>query len=255
MFEITASLLQRPNNLMLRMVNGNAAHNGSRADDYSDDCDLDAHRKGSQVSISTLSNVASSGYQSFAPYSQSSSPVDLSVNSNNSSQSNSSNSNAATAAAGGGCVVVGGHGGVTAVTIAGGQQPRGSGCGDALTDANANVLSGGGGAAAAAKNGLPPLAFANPMYQNNHLTRAARQARPPRQQRQRSCSSSSDETNDANGDVTAPPRFHQPHRAPRTNPQCNGFLRNSAWRTAASPYDHKAAQRENYFNNNSAVGS
>ncbi|RZF42151.1 hypothetical protein LSTR_LSTR017181 [Laodelphax striatellus] len=36
--------------------------------------------KGSQVSISTLSNVASSGYQSFAAYSQSSSPVDLTNN-------------------------------------------------------------------------------------------------------------------------------------------------------------------------------
>lgn len=236
---------------MLRMVNGNVAHNGSRLDDYSDDCDLDAHRKGSQVSISTLSNVASSGYQSFAPYSQSSSPVDLSVNSNNSSQSNSSNSNAAT----NGCVVVGGGGGnssVTAVTIAGSQQTRRVSGNDALTDANANVLS--GGSSAASKNGLPPLAFANPMYQNNHLTRAARQARPPRQQRQRSCSSSSDETNDVNGDVTAPARFHPAHRAPRTNPQCNGFQRNSAWRTAASPYDHKTAQRENYFNNNLPAG-
>ncbi|XP_043276483.1 disabled homolog 2-interacting protein isoform X4 [Venturia canescens] len=39
-------------------------------------------QKGSQISISQLSNVASSGYQSFAAYSQSSSPVDLSNNAN-----------------------------------------------------------------------------------------------------------------------------------------------------------------------------
>jgi len=237
---------------MLRMVNGNGGgHNGLRLDDCSDDCDLDAHRKGSQVSISTLSNVASSGYQSFAPYSQSSSPVDLSVNSNNSSQSNSSNSNSAAAA--NGCVVVGGGGcNVTAVNIGGGGAQQSRVGGDALTDANANLL---GGYGAAAKNGLPPLAFANPMYQNNHLTRAARQARPPRQQRPPSCSSSSDETNEANGDVTAPPRFHPAHRAPRTNPQCNGFVRSSAWRPPTSPYEHKAAQRDNFFNNNIPAGS
>ena len=36
--------------------------------------------KGSQISISQLSNVASSGYQSFA-YSQSSSPVDPAISS------------------------------------------------------------------------------------------------------------------------------------------------------------------------------
>ncbi|KAI4482660.1 hypothetical protein M0804_008513 [Polistes exclamans] len=40
-------------------------------------------QKGSQISISQLSNVASSGYQSFAAYSQSSSPVDLSSNNAN----------------------------------------------------------------------------------------------------------------------------------------------------------------------------
>ncbi|XP_043471806.1 ras GTPase-activating protein raskol isoform X3 [Leptopilina heterotoma] len=40
-------------------------------------------QKGSQISISQLSNVASSGYQSFAAYSQSSSPVELSSNNAN----------------------------------------------------------------------------------------------------------------------------------------------------------------------------
>ncbi|XP_058801662.1 ras GTPase-activating protein raskol isoform X2 [Phymastichus coffea] len=41
-------------------------------------------QKGSQISISQLSNVASSGYQSFAAYSQSSSPVELTTNNANS---------------------------------------------------------------------------------------------------------------------------------------------------------------------------
>lgn len=47
---------------------------------YADETDL-SNNKGSNVSISQLSNVASSGYQSFA-YSQSSSPVDLTINNN-----------------------------------------------------------------------------------------------------------------------------------------------------------------------------
>lgn len=51
---------------------------------YADnESDANANNKGSQVSISQLSNVASSGYQSFAYCSQSSSPVDLSVANNN----------------------------------------------------------------------------------------------------------------------------------------------------------------------------
>jgi RAS protein activator-like 2 len=51
---------------------------------YADDEALSEHNtnKGSQISISQLSNVASSGYQSFA-YSQSSSPVDLTIANNN----------------------------------------------------------------------------------------------------------------------------------------------------------------------------
>lgn len=47
---------------------------------YADETDI-SNNKGSNVSISQLSNVASSGYQSFA-YSQSSSPVDLTINNN-----------------------------------------------------------------------------------------------------------------------------------------------------------------------------
>lgn len=46
---------------------------------YADEIEDVPNSKGSNVSISQLSNVASSGYQSFA-YSQSSSPVDLTIN-------------------------------------------------------------------------------------------------------------------------------------------------------------------------------
>lgn len=63
---------------------------------YADDEALSEHNtnKGSQISISQLSNVASSGYQSFA-YSQSSSPVDLTIanNNNNSAQVNNAVNN------------------------------------------------------------------------------------------------------------------------------------------------------------------
>ncbi|XP_066906311.1 ras GTPase-activating protein raskol isoform X4 [Halyomorpha halys] len=64
--------------------------NGHGMDDLSD-CELDPQHKGSQVSISTLSNVASSGYQSFAAYSQSSSPVDLTTNGNQVTQAGTNN--------------------------------------------------------------------------------------------------------------------------------------------------------------------
>ena len=55
--------------------------------------DNDANMKGSQTSISQLSNVASSGYQSFAAYSQSSSPVDPSISSNNQHHHDAQNNN------------------------------------------------------------------------------------------------------------------------------------------------------------------
>ncbi|XP_075227066.1 ras GTPase-activating protein raskol isoform X3 [Lycorma delicatula] len=74
------------------MVNGHGHH--LNCDELSDDCcEIDGHHKGSQVSISTLSNVASSGYQSFAAYSQSSSPVDLTNNNNNNNNNNNTNNN------------------------------------------------------------------------------------------------------------------------------------------------------------------
>ncbi|CAH1402957.1 unnamed protein product [Nezara viridula] len=70
--------------------------NGHGMDDLSD-CELDPQHKGSQVSISTLSNVASSGYQSFAAYSQSSSPVDLTTNGNQGAQGVTNNNQNTTA--------------------------------------------------------------------------------------------------------------------------------------------------------------
>jgi len=66
-------------------INGN---HHSQLDELSDECELEPHHKGSQVSISTLSNVASSGYQSYQAYSQSSSPVDLNVTAANNANNN-----------------------------------------------------------------------------------------------------------------------------------------------------------------------
>ncbi|XP_023708740.1 probable Ras GTPase-activating protein isoform X4 [Cryptotermes secundus] len=75
-------------------VNGNVNGNGNLDElsdllRYADDEALSEHNtnKGSQISISQLSNVASSGYQSFA-YSQSSSPVDLTIANNNNNNNN-----------------------------------------------------------------------------------------------------------------------------------------------------------------------
>nr|XP_053627579.1 uncharacterized protein LOC128685096 isoform X4 [Cherax quadricarinatus] len=56
--------------------------------------ETETNMKGSQTSISQLSNVASSGYQSFA-YSQSSSPVDPSITHHDAANNNNSNNNAA----------------------------------------------------------------------------------------------------------------------------------------------------------------
>lgn len=67
--------------------------NNGQLDELSDECELEPHHKGSQVSISTLSNVASSGYQSFAAYSQSSSPVDLTITANSNANNNNNNNN------------------------------------------------------------------------------------------------------------------------------------------------------------------
>ncbi len=85
---------------MSHNLNGNINGN-SNLDELSElltyaDAESDANannHKGSQVSISQLSNVASSGYQSFAYCSQSSSPVDLSVANNNANNSSTSTNN------------------------------------------------------------------------------------------------------------------------------------------------------------------
>jgi len=148
-------------------INHNNGHN-------SDVEEIDQQQKGSQMSISTLSNVASSGYQSFAAYSQSSSPVDLT---NNNSKPPLANSNAA----------------------------------------------------------LPPLAFVNPVYQHHHHHHHHHHHQ--RKQRPRSCSSSEDENTPVNDKVAqVAPRFLPPHRAPRTNPQCNGggMARSLAWKWSPS---------------------
>ncbi|KAJ8891769.1 hypothetical protein PR048_004322 [Dryococelus australis] len=78
----------------LTSANGNINGNGNLDElsdliQYADDEMLSDHNtnKGSQISISQLSNVASSGYQSFA-YSQSSSPVDLTITNNNNNNNN-----------------------------------------------------------------------------------------------------------------------------------------------------------------------
>jgi hypothetical protein len=83
----------------ISVANGNVNGNGNLDElsdllRFADDEALSEHNtnKGSQISISQLSNVASSGYQSFA-YSQSSSPVDLTIANNNSAQANNSVNN------------------------------------------------------------------------------------------------------------------------------------------------------------------
>jgi len=142
---------------------------------HNSDAEMDQQQKGSQMSISTLSNVASSGYQSFAAYSQSSSPVDLTNNNNN-------------------------------------KPP--------LT--NSSVA-------------LPPLAFVNPVYQHHHHHHHHHHHQ--RKQRPRSCSSSEDESTPVNDKIAqVAPRFLPPHRAPRTNPQCNGgsMTRSIAWKWSPS---------------------
>lgn len=81
---VTLSINNQPNNNYPKSGTGNG--NLDELSDllrYADDeVSESKSQKGSQISISQLSNVASSGYQSFAAYSQSSSPVDLSNNAN-----------------------------------------------------------------------------------------------------------------------------------------------------------------------------
>ncbi|XP_057324874.1 ras GTPase-activating protein raskol isoform X3 [Microplitis mediator] len=92
---LTLSINNQPNNNNYNNNNNNnnnvktiASTNGNLDEisdllRYADDeVSESKSQKGSQISISQLSNVASSGYQSFAAYSQSSSPVELSNNTN-----------------------------------------------------------------------------------------------------------------------------------------------------------------------------
>lgn len=157
-------------------------HHLNHNNGHNSDVEMDQQQKGSQMSISTLSNVASSGYQSFAAYSQSSSPVDLTNNNNN----------------------------------------------NTATTSTKPPLANGSAA-------LPPLAFVNPVYQHHHHHHHHHHHQ--RKQRARSCSSSEDE-NTPVIDKTAQvaPRFLPPHRAPRTNPQCNGsgMVRSLAWKWSPS---------------------
>ncbi|XP_043254382.1 ras GTPase-activating protein raskol isoform X3 [Colletes gigas] len=85
---LTLSINHQPNNNYNNSKTSNTANgNLDELSDllrYADDeVSESKSQKGSQISISQLSNVASSGYQSFAAYSQSSSPVDLSSNNAN----------------------------------------------------------------------------------------------------------------------------------------------------------------------------
>ena len=86
---LTLSIKHQPNNNYNHVKSANSTANGNLDElsdllRYADDeVSESKSQKGSQISISQLSNVASSGYQSFAAYSQSSSPVDLSSNNAN----------------------------------------------------------------------------------------------------------------------------------------------------------------------------
>ncbi|XP_015434231.1 PREDICTED: probable Ras GTPase-activating protein [Dufourea novaeangliae] len=86
---LTLSINHQANNNYNNSKTSNTTANGNLDElsdllRYADDeVSESKSQKGSQISISQLSNVASSGYQSFAAYSQSSSPVDLSSNNAN----------------------------------------------------------------------------------------------------------------------------------------------------------------------------
>ncbi|XP_011329978.1 probable Ras GTPase-activating protein isoform X3 [Ooceraea biroi] len=87
---LTLSINHQPNNNYNNSKANNQAPANGNLDELSDllryaddEVSESKSQKGSQISISQLSNVASSGYQSFAAYSQSSSPVDLSSNNAN----------------------------------------------------------------------------------------------------------------------------------------------------------------------------
>ncbi|XP_044596038.1 ras GTPase-activating protein nGAP isoform X3 [Cotesia glomerata] len=84
---LTLSINNQPNNNYNNVktiigTNGNLDEISDLLRYADDEVSESKSQKGSQISISQLSNVASSGYQSFAAYSQSSSPVELSNNAN-----------------------------------------------------------------------------------------------------------------------------------------------------------------------------
>ncbi|KAJ8673025.1 hypothetical protein QAD02_004286, partial [Eretmocerus hayati] len=85
--QINANTLQQSNNNQYKQQangNGNLEELSELLRYADDEVSESKSQKGSQISISQLSNVASSGYQSFATYSQSSSPVELNSGSNGS---------------------------------------------------------------------------------------------------------------------------------------------------------------------------
>ncbi|XP_034247586.1 ras GTPase-activating protein nGAP-like isoform X3 [Thrips palmi] len=206
---------------------------------YADnESDANANNKGSQVSISQLSNVASSGYQSFAYCSQSSSPVDLSVANNNANNIASAPLNNAT------------------------------------TNGNNNINSNGTNAALAFNNPVYHLQHNHSMQVNglpttvNGIHNSLNSAARLHKRRQRSCSTSSDENLNDNRNGSAgsggsaslgnngvdlspstpstptPPlarRFPPGLRAPRTNPQCPT---RTNWRAVANSQQQLSPQTQ-----------
>ncbi|XP_052126561.1 ras GTPase-activating protein raskol, partial [Frankliniella occidentalis] len=222
-------------------INGN-----SNLDELSElltyaDAESDANannHKGSQVSISQLSNVASSGYQSFAYCSQSSSPVDLSVANNNANNSSSSPNNN-------------------------------------LNNSGSNNINGNStNAALAFNNPVYHLQHNHAMQVNglpttvNGIHNSLSSASRHHKRRQRSCSTSSEENinDNRNGSAASsgsnglgnngidlspstpstptPPlsrRFPPGLRAPRTNPQCPT---RTNWRAVATSQQQLSPQSQ-----------
>ena len=226
-------------------LNGNLNGN-SNLDELSElihyaDAEADANannHKGSQVSISQLSNVASSGYQSFAYCSQSSSPVDLSVANNNANNISSAPNN-----------------------------------NNVTNNANNNNLNTiGTNGALAFNNPVYHLQHNHSMQVNglptsgNGLHNVLSSAVRHHKRRQRSCSTSSDENinDNRNGSggsnsignngvdlspstpsTPTPPlarRFPPGLRAPRTNPQCPT---RTNWRAVANGQQQLSPQSQN----------
>ncbi|XP_071443559.1 ras GTPase-activating protein raskol isoform X2 [Hetaerina americana] len=202
-------------------------------DDEEEEEEEDGNTQGSQISISQLSNVASSGYQSFA-YSQSSSPVDPGIVANGIQNqqtavtlSNNNNNN---------------NGDIIKMTITNGD--------DSAAVASGLGIPGSRQPIQRSASSHQPLAFANPMYRMGHESclgrnsAVATSAAVTRAHRRRSISSSSSSSpatptppagrrhlpQHQPPPQIAPHQHHHPHhvnhnpggvRAPRTNPQCS----------------------------------